>query len=368
MSLDKEIQKARHNIVTDGYDMSIGEIISLYKDGEIIINPVFQRLFRWTHSQKTRFVESLLLGIPIPPIFVYQNDDGVWELIDGLQRLSTIFEFVGILRKPDGSVATPSVLEGTRLLPSLANKSWEGDKKTGSGALGHVQQLEVKRARMRVEILKKESDSLAKYELFQRLNTGGSHLSEQEVRNAVMVMVNEEFYHWLTNMSHYSDFIATTSLTKRAMRRQYNVELALRFFVYRNVMYQQGLDVHEYLNEAMLELATQDSLDYKEESRIFESTFALLNEAMGEKVFRRWDGHKFMGQFLLSAYEVIAYGVSRHIDSILQMDDHARLDFIRNRVLNVWQDSTFRHNSGAGVRGTTRLTYLVPIAPTYFEP
>ena len=124
MALAKEIQKARQDIVSDGYEMSVGEIINLYRDKEIFINPSFQRLFRWDPSRKTRFIESLLLGIPVPPIFVYQDKKGVWELIDGLQRLSTIFEFVGILRLPDGVTAEPSVLDGTQFLPSLSDKSW----------------------------------------------------------------------------------------------------------------------------------------------------------------------------------------------------------------------------------------------------
>lgn len=71
MALIEEVQMARQDIVTDGYEMSLGEVINLYKDKELVIDPVFQRLFRWDDQRKTRFVESLLLGIPVPPIFVF---------------------------------------------------------------------------------------------------------------------------------------------------------------------------------------------------------------------------------------------------------------------------------------------------------
>jgi Protein of unknown function DUF262 len=91
MALDEEINEARKVIVSDGYEMSIGELMNLYRDNELRIDPELQRLFRWDDTRKTRFIESLLLGIPIPPIFVFQDEKGVWELIDGLQRLSTIF-------------------------------------------------------------------------------------------------------------------------------------------------------------------------------------------------------------------------------------------------------------------------------------
>ncbi|SAQ69736.1 DUF262 domain-containing protein [Klebsiella michiganensis] len=82
MSLEDEVNESKKQIISDGYDMSVGEIMNLYRDNELIISPDYQRLFRWELSQKTRFIESLLLGIPIPPIFVHQDEDGVWELID----------------------------------------------------------------------------------------------------------------------------------------------------------------------------------------------------------------------------------------------------------------------------------------------
>ncbi|WP_062787533.1 DUF262 domain-containing protein [Novosphingobium capsulatum] len=113
-----EINKAQRLVRTDAYQMSVGEIITMYEDNEITIDPEFQRLFRWEIGQKSKLIESLLLGIPIPSIFVFEKDDGTWELIDGLQRISTILEFMGRLREGDG-LRPPSVLEATKYLPSL---------------------------------------------------------------------------------------------------------------------------------------------------------------------------------------------------------------------------------------------------------
>ena len=97
-----EIEQAQRLVRTDAYQMSIGEIVTMYEDKEITIDPEFQRLFRWEIGQKSKLIESLLLGIPIPSIFVFEKDDGTWELIDGLQRISTILEFMGRLREGDG--------------------------------------------------------------------------------------------------------------------------------------------------------------------------------------------------------------------------------------------------------------------------
>ena len=126
MPLQEEIDTTRQEIRTDGYSMSIGEWISLYEKNEIDIHPDFQRFFRWSEYQKSTFIESILLGIPIPPIFVSQRDDGIWDVIDGLQRLSTIYEFVGIF-KPDNQHESTSLiaLQETTYLPSLKGKKWD---------------------------------------------------------------------------------------------------------------------------------------------------------------------------------------------------------------------------------------------------
>ncbi len=96
-ALEKEISGERDKLSTDRMDISFGELINLYKNKELIIRPEYQRLFRWKPQQKTALIESILLSIPIPPIFVAEDKDGVWELVDGLQRVATLISFFGEL-------------------------------------------------------------------------------------------------------------------------------------------------------------------------------------------------------------------------------------------------------------------------------
>lgn len=367
MSLDTEIKAARKEIVSDGYDMSLGEVMNLYKDDELKINPEFQRLFRWDITRKTRFIESILLGIPIPPIFVFQDKDGNWELIDGLQRLSTILEFTGILKNAEGKKVEPSTLEGTRFLPSLSDKRWQVWKE-GDSAIDKTMQMQVKRARIRVEILLKESDENAKYELFQRLNTGGAQLSPQEVRNCVAVMINPDLYKLFNKLSQNKDFINTTNQTENAVEKQAGVELVLRYFAFKHYPYKNGLDVHEYLDSALVEISKNKGIDWEGEEEGFKDTFSLLNEALGNKAFKRWDGNNFSGKFLMSLYETIAFGVSQNIDEIVGQPKDDQSDFILSRAKELWKDPVFENNSGAGIRGTTRLSKLLPLAKGFFKP
>src|SRR5688572_24146371 len=112
-ALQAEIDSRRKEIKTDSYPMSIGELANLYKDHELDIHPEFQRFFRWSDFQKSRWIESVLLGIPLPSIFVAQREDGVWDVVDGLQRLSTLFQFMGLLRDQNDKPVKPLVLTGT---------------------------------------------------------------------------------------------------------------------------------------------------------------------------------------------------------------------------------------------------------------
>ncbi|QTA90293.1 DUF262 domain-containing protein [Desulfonema magnum] len=367
MTLQDEIKKAKKEIVSDGYDMSVGEIISLYKDEEIIINPDFQRLFRWKEEQKTKFIESLLLGIPIPPIFVFQNEDGIWELIDGLQRLSTIFEFVGILRLAEEKTASPISLEGTRFLPSLAGKYWDSTSDQEDNGIGKANQFQIRRARIRVEILKSESDPFAKYELFQRLNTGGTKLSEQEVRNCITVMLNKGFYEWLRDCASDPGFITTVSQTERAAKRQMLMELALRFFIFRNIPYNGKLNVRDYLDNALVKIATDPSFSKKDEGSIFYRTFALFDRSLGEKAFKLWDGSDFKGKSLMSLFEVMAIGVSKNIDQIEQMTQDEQDEFIREKSKALLDNKTFQKYK-TNVSGSARLAHLLPIAEAFLKP
>jgi len=368
--LENEIEQARKDIFSDGYEMSFGEVINLYKEKELIINPEFQRLFRWDITQKTRFIESLLLGIPIPPIFVFQNEKGIWELIDGLQRVSTILEFSGMLRNSDdeNNLKEPSTLEGTPYLPSLQGKRWESSTENAEDGIGKSLQLQIKRARIRVEILKKESDGNAKYELFQRLNTGGSPLSEQEIRNCVAVMINGKYYEWLKNCSEYESFIFTTNQTESAIEKQSSIELVLRFFAFRNCTYSNGSDVHQYLDISNMQMATDKKIKFKEEEEIFKKTFDLVKKALGEDAFKKWDGSRFKGRFLISVFEIIANGISKNIDSIEKMKEDKKIEFIRNKSIEIWSNQTFKSYSGQGISGSTRLSKLLPIAEGFMKP
>jgi hypothetical protein len=365
MTLQKEIDKARAEIRTDGYSVSIGEWISIYEKGELDIHPEFQRFFRWTPRQKSRLIESILLGIPIPQIFVAQRPDGVWDVVDGLQRLSTIYQFVGILKNEGGALIPPLTLEKTTYLPSLLGKRWEDDAHVDQ-SLTNAQRLLIKRAKIDVSIILKESDESSKYELFQRLNTGGSQLADQELRNSIIVMLNSDFYRWLKSLAERPAFQDCIALSDRAIDEQYDMELVLRFIVFRTATTAQLVnlgDLGEFLTEKASELAREKAFDRAAEEVAFEATFAKLSKVLGSDAFRRFDAHKkrFVGGFSVSAFEAVALGIGYGYKKLTLTDAE-----ITKRVQGIWKDSAFTLNSGSGIRASSRVPKIVPYGRKLF--
>lgn len=374
MALQDEIDARAKEIHTDGYSMSINELVSLYRNREMDIHPEFQRFFRWTESQKSRLIESILLGIPIPSVFVAQREDGVWDVVDGLQRISTILEFMGELRGEDNALLPPSSLRATNYLPSLQGKVWEDeDDAEAEHALSNPQRLIIKRAKLDIRIVKRESDPGTKYELFQRLNTGGTTLSDQEVRNCLLIMVNRDFYGWLSSLQSDPNFELTVALSDRQRIEQYDLELVLRFMACRNSTNQELgniSDLGDFLTQKMMTFAQDGTFNRAEEEAVFRMTFKVIGDALSDDAFRRYDKAKdrFMGGFSVSSFETITVGVAENISAWETMEVGTRNSEMIRRVAELWwNDEVFRSRSGTGVRAGTRIPYLVPHGKSVFK-
>jgi len=362
-----EISKRAKEIHADAYPMSIGELMSIYRDKELDIHPEFQRVFRWTPLQKTKFIESILLGIPIPSIFVSQRDDGIWDVVDGVQRLSTIFQFTGILRDEENEPIASNKLLGTDYLPSLEGMSWE-DKDSPKYSFPDSLRVDFKRQKLDIKIVKKESDPNTKYDLFERLNTLGSHLSDQEMRNCLLVMINPSFHTWLESLANEESFIDTTSLSEKLVDEKYNMELVLRFLVFSYAENKElrGIgDVGDFITKRMRAMAMDPKYDMKRAGSAFKMTFDALNEALGADCFRRSDGQKGRGGFLISVFEVVGVGLGSNI--VRSKKPKPNIADIKKAISKLWNDPTFENYSRSGRSATSRIPKLIPLGRSLFD-
>lgn len=194
MKLNARWKELRNTANTENVLMTISDIVKFYERGRININPSYQRHYRWTNEQKTKFIESILLKYPVPPIITIktENDNGLYnyEIIDGIQRMSTIFEFVNA-KSVDGKsienkVQTLKKLEGANEFTELNGKNWSNFKEEQFDFIFESSTL------LFINLTTDKED--VKYEMFERLNTLSTELSAQEVRNSIIALKNKEIY------------------------------------------------------------------------------------------------------------------------------------------------------------------------------
>ncbi|KEH91615.1 hypothetical protein Z964_08895 [Clostridium novyi A str. GD211209] len=367
----------KKKVKTDQMDLSISELVNMYLRGVLDIHPEFQRLFRWSENQKSRFIESILLGIPIPPIFVAEDKKSAYDVIDGVQRLSTIFEFMGILKDEQNNKVPPSILTGTEKVPALEGKVWDHSVYKHKFAFTDDEAIENKflySSKFRIIRIENDSDDDVKYDIFNRLNTGASRLSNQEIRNCLAIMLNRDFYKWMRMLSRKIDFITCIPLSERNISEQADLEYVLRFLVYRYINrneYSYSDEMDQILTRKMKYFCKFDCINYKKEEEIFCKTFELLSIALGGNSFKKYDVKSgiFKGQVLMSVFEIVAIGIANNIDEITKLKDP--IEFIKVKTKSLYQDHKYLELQSKKInsqRAVTRFTVLTEFGTKYFKP
>ncbi|MGH1396345.1 MAG: DUF262 domain-containing protein [Trichormus sp.] len=377
--LEQAVSDERRRLSSDRLDISFGELINLYKNDELIIRPEYQRLFRWSETQKTALIESILLSIPIPPIFVAEDKNGVWELVDGLQRVSTFISFFGELKGDGWEInhqeedVNSSVEEGEEIEEENGEVT-EEEKTINKWTLqegGLVNSLRgfnvdtlptnlkinLKRAVCRVEILRGESSTSMKYELFKRLNSGGSKLTPQEIRNAIYRGVDPRLNELLLKISQNEVFKALTQLSRGKLNELYDQELVLRFFAF----YQNAENVNEnmekFLNEFMEKTVKNADFDYNNYESLIIKVLELINKIGDNKIFRN-EGNLFVPAY----FEGILIGVAQNIDKYAE-----DLELLKSKIRQLKSDTNFKRYSGTASNSRSRIRNRLKRADEIFQ-
>jgi len=158
--VDEQIKQLR----TNSLDLSINELVDMYTRAELVISPEYQSLWRWNEQQQSQFIESLILELPVPPLFVIKKADSVYELIDGLQRLSSYLHFHGNhpdYRDKQGNTHFLT-LAGCHIVKELNHLTYE--------QLPQAIKIKLKYYLIRLEIIKKESNKQLHKAWFKKLH------------------------------------------------------------------------------------------------------------------------------------------------------------------------------------------------------
>lgn len=355
LSLDEQIDARRTDIRSDKLDITYGEFANMYDAGELIVEPAYQRLFRWKPPQKTRFLESILLGIPTPAIFVAETQDAVWELVDGLQRISTILEFFGVLRNADGEPVPPSVLapDTGAALPGLDGMSFHD--------LSLRSRLSIRRAGCRVEVVKVGSGRRMKYDVFERLNTGGTQLTAQEIRNCVFRAESPELMAYVDTLAEMPVFKDFLDLSETQMKSLYDRGLVLRFFALKNDLNSFRHHVDPFITDYMHKIVDGDAeFDFDSERSVFERTMKVITEALGRQSWRHsQEGRdRRVGAFSVYVFEALAVSAARHLEALEQLPTGRRAEVLTT----IKNSDKFRAAVGSGANTRPRLVQRLDAA------
>jgi hypothetical protein len=344
LALESKVEKVH----TQSLDLSFNELLDMFKDGELDINPDYQRLFRWSQGAQSRFIESLLLEMPVPPIYVVEDDNGKYQLIDGLQRFSSYLHLRGEL---DASHLVDPISKGDYL------KLQECDIVEDLNGLGFEDfptalKIRLKRAFVRVEVVRKGSDNKFRYHMFKRLNTGGEALTSQQLRNCTIRMLDSTFIDFIIRLSKKTDFeLCTTKISEQQKLGAFDQELVIRFFALKNYRYAFVHDVSDFLTEyteKVTELDAQVAFNYAVEELVFDKTFAILSKCLGDKSFGRAGKVDIQSNFSVYHFEAICVGLQSYLDNIdLSNEEHVKL--VREKLVAIKSDPEFvTHTAGGG--------------------
>lgn len=371
-TLDDEIGTHRAEVRTTQWSVSVGEVFSLYEREQLRINPVFQRFFRWSDTQKTYLVESLLLGLPIPPLFFAQDPDtGVLEVVDGVQRLSTLLQLRGVLRAPgeNGAIELrpPLVMAAGQYLTQLEGVAWDEDtlarvSNEAKSILTEAQRSDVQFSKLDATLIQRTSSGQAKYDVFRRLNSYGEPLTPQEMRAAMIASVNSEALTWLNGLVRDDETPEILALSDRQLDRQYDVELVLRFFFLaesENLRASELRDFPKLLDDYGIELAEHFPSDRTDHlAKAFRETIDRIANSGGSDFFRRYvpAEDRFKGPFLNTSFEALASSVGYHL---LRGRDVAT-DLVA-KVKEFWASEELEARFATGRSTEWRLATYVPI-------
>lgn len=203
-------------IRVDAKPFSIEYVCMLISDQKIDLSPDFQREFVWTDmTRKSRLIESIMLRIPIPMFYLSQSDDGKFQVVDGIQRLTVISQFINNKFK----------LKNLEYLKKLEGRWFRAEKRPSDQSIPTMYADRIEQTTLFFNIIDPSTPERVKYDIFRRINTGGKVLNAQEIRNCLSNVNTRKLLKDMTALPSFMN--ATRGSISRT--RMADKEMAMRF-------------------------------------------------------------------------------------------------------------------------------------------
>ena len=318
-------------IKIDRVQFSIFELKRRYDRGLICLDPDFQRNFVWKQKQKSELIESVIMGIPLPLIYLAETMEGNLVIVDGRQRLTTFFHFM------DNKFA----LNGLKILPDLNGcrfSDFEEDKKKRKFA------TDIEDFQLVIQIIKYPTPDRVRFDIFDRVNRGGTPLNNQEMRNALYQGKSTRLWSSLAESEQFQNATGK-SISPTHMKDRYIILRAVSFWMWREgklknsdgeeIKYRS--DIEEFLGYAMEQLNRASDQEIATIQEIFLEEMLVIYDILGEDAFRIPTENKKRRPVSMILFESLFYFFR------LIMKDSEGLDpsDITKAVQEIMEDSVF---------------------------
>lgn len=273
-------------VLIQSYDYAVRTLMDMIVEADIRLDPDYQRLYRWDDAKASRFIESIFLNIPVPVIYMAEEADGKFTVIDGQQRLTSLFRYIRAndvdSMFPERNLG-PLSLVGLKIRSDLVGKAYTSLEPADRAALA--------KRPIRCIVVLNDSDSTLKFEVFERLNTGSASLTDQEVRNCIYRGSFNNLVKKLAGNPRFQELVALPEESRKTMK---DAELVLRFFAYRSLdevsAYSQNYK--EFLNGYMEDNREWPAAKLAEMEALFIRTVDLIYASLGTRMAFRKPGDR----------------------------------------------------------------------------
>ncbi|MFH5829903.1 DUF262 domain-containing protein [Lactiplantibacillus plantarum] len=267
----KQINLLQKQVDYDTRDYPIKYLVDGFGTDLFVIPDYQRKQSIWLQHDKERFIESLILGYPIPLIFLSDTEDGQLEIVDGLQRITTLKEFLNdelTLKKMDKLTALESF-------------------KFTDLPLSEQRRLQAKS--LRVIVLRKSTDEETRIDLFNRINTSGTNANPAEIRGGSQAL--NKFMVLIKKLANYKPFLDLVNLSDNKLKRQENVELVSRFFAFAHNYKNFKHDVSPFVDEYIKITGTKfSSTSNKKFTTEFKNTVQFISDNYPQRIFKNKNG------------------------------------------------------------------------------
>lgn len=357
--IEKHFETGRLRVVQERNDLFLSHVTSFIKGNDEAIwsnvRPEYQRRLRWDNKKKSRLIESFVMNVPVPPVFLYEKELGRFEVMDGQQRLNAIAEFFGGMFE----------LEGLEIWPALNGRSYL--------ALPPLVRRGLDRAKISAITLMSDNgsgleDSVdLRAQVFERLNTGGERLNQQELRHSLYSGSFNKLLIEISKLPAFTDAweipnheqntrtdgtVSARLADNTLYKRMTDVEIVLRFFAFRETDKISG-SVRSMLDGTMRRLRNPSERELVILREQFVDTLQLCGEVFGEHIFRLPPFEGKPGKIsrpLFDAEMIAIFNLSEHRVTLVEK----RIE-IRERILEMTDPGSQSYDLMVG-RGNTAVS------------